>query len=138
MEIRPYQPADAAGCRAVLDSHAAPEAERSAFAAFLEAPAGAYFVMEHDGRVVGCGGFAVDPPEARLMWGMVHRDLQRHGLGRFLLLYRLKEIGKTPGVVAVRVPAPEASAGFFVKQGFKASATAPGRVELTMKLQVCT
>lgn len=138
MEIRPYAPADAAACLAVYDSHAPEPAERAAFAAFLTAPAGAYLVMEHEGRILGCGGFTVAPPEARLTWGMVHRDAARQGLGRFLLLYRLKEIGKSAGVVFAGVSAPRALAGFYARQGFKELSSAPGRVEMQMKLQVCS
>ena len=137
MEIRSYAPADAAACLAVFDSYAPEPADHAAFAAFLAAPVGAYLVMEHEGRIVACGGFTVAPPEARLTWGMVHRAAARQGLGRFLLLYRLKEIGKSAGVVFAGVSAPPALAGFYARQGFKELSTATGRVEMQMKLQVC-
>lgn len=137
MEIRPYAPADADACLTVYDSYAPEPGERAAFAAFLAAPAGAYLVMEHEDRILGCGGFTVAPPEARLTWGMVHREAARQGLGRFLLLYRLKEIGKSAGVLFAGVSVPREFAGFFARQGFKELPAPPGRVEMQRKLQVC-
>ena len=63
------------------------------FAEFLAKPNGPYFVMEHEGSIAGCGGYFItgESAVARLVWGMVRRELQRHGLGRFLLLFRLRD-----------------------------------------------
>jgi N-acetylglutamate synthase-like GNAT family acetyltransferase len=97
--------------------------------------------MEHEGSIVGCGGYSLSPDGtvATLRWGMVRRDAQRMGLGRFLLLYRIREIGKvgTVGIVIAHVPKP--SAGFFEKQGFRVNAIdEDGRIEFLKKLTVCS
>jgi N-acetylglutamate synthase-like GNAT family acetyltransferase len=97
--------------------------------------------MEHEGAIVGCGGYSLSPDGtvAALQWGMVRPDAQRMGLGRFLLLYRIREIGKlgTVGIVVAQVPKP--AAGFFEKQGFRVNAAGDdGRVELLKKLTVCS
>jgi N-acetylglutamate synthase-like GNAT family acetyltransferase len=109
------------------------------FEAWLEKPAGPYFVMEHEESVVGCGGYAFSPDgtAAMLQWGMVHRNAQKMGLGRFLLLYRIREIGKagTAGLVFAKAPRP--SAGFFEKQGFRVNGIEKDLVELIKKLTVC-
>jgi N-acetylglutamate synthase-like GNAT family acetyltransferase len=91
--------------------------------------------MEHEETVVGCGGYSLSPDQstATLRWGMIRADAQKMGLGRFLLMYRIREIGKagTVGVVFAHPPRP--SAGFFEKQGFRVNG-----VELVKKLTVCT
>lgn len=149
MDIRPYSPADRAGCLEAFDSNA-PQffhpSERASFEAFLDAMDGPYFVMEHEGRVAGCGGYAIsqDKSMASLVWGMVRNDLHKLGLGRFLLLFRLRRITDTAGVPLVRLGTSQRTVGFFENQGFKALSVekdgyAPGidRVEMVMKLVVC-
>ena len=68
----------------------------------------------------------------------------RQGLGRFLLLFRLREITKAGGVERVRLDTPPDSVRFFESQGFKVARVAKDgytagldRVEMTMKLTVC-
>lgn len=141
MDIRPYSAQDKAACLAVFDSNVPPffdPAERAAFEEFLEAMPHPYFVMEHEGLVAGCGGYAIesDPTLASLTWGMVRRDLHGNGLGRFLLMFRLREIGGNPQVNRVRLSTAPAVVPFFEKLGFRVVA-ADGLVEMVKKLAVC-
>ena len=153
MDVRPYEHSDRLACLAVfhslipalLDSAALPRFE-SWLDQALEKPAGSYFVMEHEESVVGCGGysFSSDGTAATLRWGMVHRSSQKMGLGRFLLLYRIREIGKADTASLVFAHPPRPSAGFFEKQGFRVNGIekdgyAPGfdSVEFIKKLTVC-
>jgi N-acetylglutamate synthase-like GNAT family acetyltransferase len=149
MDIRPYQPRDRASCIGVFDSQV-PEllnsAARPRFESHLDRAAGPFFVMEHEDTIVGCGGYAFLPDQsaAALRWGMVHRGFQKLGFGRFLLLYRIREIGRNGSVGVVFAHSPRPSVGFFEKQGFRVNrvendAYAPGvdRVELIRKLTVC-
>lgn len=149
MDIRPYTPADRDACLAVFDSNT-PDFfkahDRHDLVNFLESSNCPYFVMEHEGAVVGCGGYFItdDRVRARLVWGMVQRDWHRQGLGRFLLLFRLRGITKVGGVQTVAVDASQHSAAFFESQGFKVArvvrdgdASSSDRVEMTMKLTVC-
>ncbi len=105
----------------------------------LEKAPAVYLVLEHDGRLIGCGGFRAEAgqPVARLEWGMIQRDLQRQGLGRYLLLYRLKEIGRVAGVQHVELTAPPGIAPFFEKYAFRVAGEDSGLVCMRMKLQVC-
>lgn len=149
MDVRPYLLTDRDACLAVFDSNA-PEFflahERAEFESFLDTPSGSYFVLDHDGLIAGCGGYVIgdEPALARMAWGMVLRDWQRKGLGRLLLMYRLRQITKAGGVQFVSLDTTQRSAPFFLSQGFKAVNVAangygPGldRVEMTMKLNVC-
>lgn len=149
MDLRPYAAADRGACLAVFDTNAPGAfdlAERPKFAAFLEGLTNPYVVMEHDGAVVGCGGYRIDAEHkmALLRWGMIRRDVQKMGLGRLLLLYRIREISKAASAERVRLATAPPAARFFEKQGFKIvevvkDGYAPGldRVEMQMKLAVC-
>ena len=149
MDVRPYLPADRDACLAVFDSNTPDffkSRERRHFEEFLERPNCSYFVMEQDAAVAGCGGYFLtdDKALARLVWGMVRRDWHRQGLGRFLLLFRLREITKAGGVQMVRLETSQHSAPFFESQGFKVVRVAKegyaaglDQVEMTMKLTVC-
>jgi Acetyltransferase (GNAT) domain len=153
MDLRPYLYADRAACLGIFESNA-PEyfdpAERIGFEAFLDNPDCPYFVMEHEvsdkAAIVGCGGYALAQQDglASMVWGMIRRDSHKLGLGRFLLLYRLREIGKAGGIQMVRLDTSQKAEPFFRKQGFKATRVikdsyGPGldRVEMIMKLTVC-
>jgi N-acetylglutamate synthase-like GNAT family acetyltransferase len=116
------------------------------FESWLDRPAGPYFVMEHEESIVGCGGYSIshDQTTATLRWGLVRHNSQSMGLGRFLLMYRIREIGKAGPVGLVFAYSPQPSVGFFMKQGFRvngiekdASATGVDRIELIRKLTVC-
>jgi ribosomal protein S18 acetylase RimI-like enzyme len=136
MDIRPFQESDAEGCLAVFDSNFDPS-RRADFEAFLQDPTRAFVVAEHDGQIVACGGYTFHRTEARLQWGMVRRDLQKQGLGRYLLLYRLKKIGNLPGIQFVHAVVPAALARFYEKNGLKLQREGEGAAEMRMKMQVC-
>jgi ribosomal-protein-alanine N-acetyltransferase len=149
MDIRPYEPRDHAACVGVFDSLIPTLLDLTArplFESWLDRADGPYFVMEQDETVVGCGGYSFSPDQstATLRWGMIRGSAQKMGLGRFLLMYRIREIGKqgTVGVVFARSPRPSAS--FFEKQGFRVNGIAPDAcapgvagIELIKKLTVC-
>jgi GNAT superfamily N-acetyltransferase len=149
MNVRPYLAADRDACLGVFDSNT-PDYfklhERRQFEDFLEAPDSFYFVMEQEGAIAGCGGYFIteDKARARLVWGMVRRDCHRQGLGRFLRLFRLREITKRGDVQMVSLETSQHSAPFFGSQGLKVVSVAKDgyaagldRVEMTMKLTVC-
>jgi N-acetylglutamate synthase-like GNAT family acetyltransferase len=149
MDLRPYLPADRDDCLRLFDSNTPrffDSGDRRKFEEFLNEQHRSYFAMEHDGAIIGCGGFAIEPDKtaARLVWGMVRADSHKLGLGRYLLLFRLREITKVGGIERVHLDTSQHSAPFYEKQGFKVSRTVkdgygPGldRVEMVMKLVVC-
>ena len=127
MEIRPYTPADRNACAAISDQD-------------FPAPEGPFFVMEHEGQIVGCGGYRVEQEAglATLVWQVVRKDVRGQGLGRYLTMYCLREIGKAGGIDRVRVEASRSVAGFYERQGFRAASTDGDRVELVKRLSVCS
>jgi len=141
MDIRPYNPADRHACLTIFDlTECRSPATREEFERFLEHPSGPYFVMEHDGSIIGCGGYTsgAAPGVASLVWGMIRDDVRGQGLGRFLLMYRLREIAREPTIERVVVEVPAGMAGFFEHQGFKPTVRREDRVELVKRLAVCT
>jgi len=140
MEMRAYLPVDKAACLEMMESNI-PEyfavAEREDFEAWLDAPQGSYWVAEHDGTVVGCGGVALEHAAlASLTWLLVAGHLRGQGLGRFLVFYLLKTL--PAGVTHVRLETIPSVAGFFEKQGFRVQSTGAKGVEMIKKLQVCS
>ncbi len=134
MDIRHYEDTDRAACLEICESAGAARAE---FEAFLDSGIEWFFVMEHEGAVVGCGGYSITGVLGILRWGMVRKEFREMGLGRFLLLYRMREIGKAGDVELVLARVPTDAAGFFLKQGFKKQNAGDGWVELAKKLVVC-
>jgi N-acetylglutamate synthase-like GNAT family acetyltransferase len=139
MDIRPYTSADRDACLDLFDSHF-PAPSCPDFAAFLASPAGLFFVLDHESCIVGCGGYTLDgsPGAATLVWVMVRPDLQRQGLGRYLLMYCLRQIGNLGGIDRVVVDAPPTAVRFFERQGFRPFSVQPDHVQLQKKLTVCT
>lgn len=137
MEIRPYNPDDRTACIELCQS-LGNGTDAAAFAKFLDLPPTHFFVAEHDGRVLACGGFTLDETRAELLWGMVGKPWQRQGIGRFLLFHRLREIGRLANVELVQLRAPAGEAAFFAKQGFRETAHNGQTIGMTKRLTVCT
>jgi hypothetical protein len=97
---------------------------------------------------VACGGYAIrdaGSTDARLTWGMVGRQWQRQGLGRYLLMYRMREMGRTSSnIQTVTLETSPQSAPFFTSQGFRTvdvrndgGETGRDKVQMVRKLSVC-
>jgi N-acetylglutamate synthase-like GNAT family acetyltransferase len=139
MDIRPYTPSDREACLAVYDSNAPeflPPDRRQSFAERLDS-ADPFYVAEHEGSIAGCGGYVLTRNTAHLQWGLVHRQWQRQGLGRFLLFYRMREVTKHAAVETVTLETPTAAAPFFASQGFREVARSESTVSMTKRLIVC-
>jgi len=148
MDLREYQTSDRDRCLHVFDSNV-PDAfhpsERTDFAAFLDGPVGAYFVLDHDGDAVGCGGYAMENGDlASITWLMVRKDLHGNGLGRLLVFNAMRKLAAQADPAMVRLSTSPQAAGFFGKQGFRVTeevadgiAPAMARVEMVKKLKVC-
>jgi N-acetylglutamate synthase-like GNAT family acetyltransferase len=94
--------------------------EEGEFASFLERMPCPFFVLEEDGKVIGCGGYFVSEQKrtAGLCWGMVAGEYHKRGYGKYLLLKRLDEICHDPHVERILMDTSQHSRGFFEKLGF--------------------
>lgn len=149
-QLRAYREGDRKACLALFDGNVpdyfAAE-ERQDYVSFLKALPGPYFVMEDErGEAVACGGYAAAQQKreiAVLCWGMVRRDLHRHGAGTRLLVERLRRIAAEPSFSVVLIETSQHSRGFFERFGFIAKQVipngfAPGidRVEMELDLSL--
>jgi predicted GNAT family N-acyltransferase len=129
---RPYLPTDRAACLALFDSNVPrffDVAERPGFAQYLD-HAGMrwpYLVVEDDGRIVGCGGHAIEPDgvSVALCWGMIDNALHGQGLGRFLTEARLAAARVVPGATRVVLNTSQHTQGFYAGFGFLTEAVTP-------------
>jgi GNAT superfamily N-acetyltransferase len=127
VKVRGYGVGDREGCLGVFDSNVPDDfrvEERGGFEAFLDDLPGPYWVMEDEaGRVVGCGGYAVeaDGRTATLCWGMVERGRQGEGLGRRLLERRIAEAVADPAIDRLALHTSHRVRGFFERLGFRAT-----------------
>ena len=126
MRFRPYAPADRPGCLVVYDSNEPTffsPGDRDDLERFLAAPPGFFGVLADEaGAVAGCGGLAPareGPHAADLTWGMVHAARHGRGLGRLLLLARLRLLADLPAVAKVACHTSHLTAGFYRKFGFR-------------------
>ena len=124
MQIREYKSSDLGTCLGLFDSNV-PDffeiSERAAFEEFLKDP-GTYYVLVLDSNeILACGGWYLDGEVAGLTWGIVHREHQQRGFGKFLLEERLKTIRSTRRANRVRVRTTSVVQGFFERAGFKTS-----------------
>jgi ribosomal protein S18 acetylase RimI-like enzyme len=148
-EVRLYGPADRGECLRLFDGNVPAffaAGERAAFEAFLDQAAQqcAYRAVLRDGRIVACGGHALEPDgrTVSLCWGMVDPGLQRTGIGTALTLARLEAARSLPGTARIRLDTSQHTQGFYARFGFEAEAVtqdgyAPGldRWEMILNLR---
>lgn len=123
MEIRPFRLEDEAACLAI-----SPE---------LKAPPD-FFVLEHEGAILGFGGYEVNGPNSAEVRLMVHESWRRQGLGRYLLFYLLKKLGDLGPIEIVKVWVLSPDEEFYKKQGFSREYWCKGRSIYSKRLTVCT
>lgn len=145
--IRDYTPSDRdaviAAFRSNVPTHFA-SSEESFLEETLAAPDGPLFVVADGPSVIGFGGYEISDFYNRgtLVWGLVHADRHKQGLGRLLLEHRLRHMAAAHDRPrhAVVDTTPHI-AGFYERCGFEIVARWPGgyrtgfdRVDLRMEL----
>lgn len=143
---RPYEPTDRDACLRLFDSNAPrffDPSEKADFESFLDELDWPYQVIERDGRIVACGGHAVEPDgrTASLCWGMVDGTLHGRGVGTALTAARIAAARATPGVEVLRLDTGPQTKGFYERFGFEvtgmqADGYAPGYDRYDMRLEL--
>ncbi|MEH0158605.1 GNAT family N-acetyltransferase [Limibacter armeniacum] len=92
---------------------------------YLENELESYFVAEENNQVVGAGGinYFLSERLARISWDFVHPDVQGKGIGKALLLHRIKEINSHPEIETIMVRTSQLAYRFYEKVGFKLEKT---------------
>jgi ribosomal-protein-alanine N-acetyltransferase len=80
-----------------------------------------YYVLETSGKVIGCGGFYLNPErkQAGMIWGMVSRAYHGNGFGKRLLEFRMQKIKSLGPQAQIMLDTSQYSYPFFEKMGFK-------------------
>ncbi len=121
--LRPFTPADTTVCLDLFDGNTPrffAVHERIDFSSYLLDPKRQhdYLVVERQGRIVACGGLALDDEHsAAFCWGMVERSQHRQGLGKTLALARLAR-AHALGVRRVVLSTSQHTCGFYAALGF--------------------
>lgn len=122
--IRDYNAADYDACAAVYASNVPelyPETVLTECLTFLGEGTSYHLVVEHEGRVIGCGGLELrgEGPFAHLVFGFIHRDYQKKGFGTSLLAARLSLLQHEAENITVHLETGPEVAPFFARIGFE-------------------
>ena len=122
--VRPYSRQDLSACReiyALNEPGRFPPGYLETFVETLESPDQLFLVVELNSQVAAVGGISRAPESPQwcsLVFGMVHPNLHRKGLGTTLLLARLAALERPTGVWWAGLSSAGGSATFFQRFGF--------------------
>ena len=146
LKFRPYQSEDNSRCVEIFMSNTRlyfGVEEADEFRQFLQDLPCAYFVVTQNDVIVACGGHGCHGKKQAvvLCWGIVHAELHKQGLGKFLLVERLRQIFTDFGETVVKIDTSQHSQGFFERYGFQVkevteSYFAPDLHRVEMELQL--
>ncbi|UYQ94193.1 GNAT family N-acetyltransferase [Chitinophaga horti] len=79
-----------------------------------------FFVMEHEGKIVACGGVFHDAKQAvaGLAWGMVHQDYHKKGFGKLFTLFRIDLMRQLFPDFLHQMNTTQHTVAFYEKMGF--------------------
>lgn len=128
--FRPYQPADLEACLRLFDGntpHFFDPSERELFIGYLGRSTAPFFVIERNGAIVACGGYAIEPDgaTASLTWGMVERTLHGQGIGQQLTAKRLDAIRTLAQLRQVQINTSQHTQRFYARFGFETIKVTP-------------
>jgi GNAT superfamily N-acetyltransferase len=126
-----YQPAFRAACIEIFESNMpkffAPD-EAELFAGWLDHHSGEnYYVLESAGRILACGGIAVNAAETQtgLTWGMVHARHHGRGIGKLFTQHRINLLKLKYPFAVCSMETSQHTAVFYKKLGFSVSQIIP-------------
>lgn len=128
MIIRDYKPTDKSILLQIIrdntPTYFAPEEEND-FSDYLDNEVEAYFVVEADGKIVGCGGINLSENKTIgiISWGMIHPDYHGKKIGTALLQYRLNFLKSIESVKQITVRTSQFTYKFYEKNGFELKET---------------
>ncbi|MEM7791750.1 MAG: GNAT family N-acetyltransferase, partial [Verrucomicrobiota bacterium] len=124
MEVKIYDDKDYEGILSIFESNT-PEYfgvdEKPWLIETLEGPDGPLFSVLIDGKIVGFGGYEVSKYYnwGILVWGMVRSELHGQGIGKHLLVERIKHFKENHSETRyLKVDTSPCIEGFYTKMGF--------------------
>lgn len=80
-----------------------------------------YFVVECKGIACACGGWGIRATDdhATLIWGTVHNDRHREGIGTMLTQFRIEDFRKAHPSLPMTIDTSHYTAPFYERFGFR-------------------
>jgi N-acetylglutamate synthase-like GNAT family acetyltransferase len=123
MKIRPYTPEDKHIMKKIFQTYA-PEffdpGEWNDYEIYLDRNQDHYYVAEHEGKVVGGGGYRITKGGrvGRVSWNIILPEHTNHGIGKELVHLAINDL-KEIGVDKIEVWTSNKSFKYYEKFGFK-------------------
>lgn len=123
LEIRDYRTSDHTKLIEILKSNVPKyfaASEIKDFQYYLENEIEQYFVIEHNGVIIGSGGinFANNNTIGRISWDLIDPKFQKMGVGRKLLQHRLEKLKAITTLESITVRTSQFVYQFYEKNGF--------------------
>ncbi|TQD40631.1 GNAT family N-acetyltransferase [Haloflavibacter putidus] len=122
LNIRAYSPQDKPKLLVLLQLNTPKyfsKEEEKDFTYYLDQEREAYFVVEINKKIVGCGGINKENDKSILSWAFFHPDYQRQGLGSQLVEYRIQHLLQDKQISKIFVRTSQHTFKFYEKNGFK-------------------
>ncbi len=122
VKLRAYTTDDFAACRVIHDLNAPnrfPEDSKIQHEEYLQEQPKTNLVAEIDGKIIGCGGYVLQHPDyVTFVYGLVHPNYQRLGIGRLLFFGRLAQLQPLEGHTIIAICTVKAALLYFKQYGF--------------------
>jgi len=123
MELREYYKEDKKDCLDIAISNVPAYLSEKDFTEFKEwfekQDCSNLYVLIDNSKLIGIGGFYFQEGQARLIYGLIHKDYHRKGYGEYLTEYRIKKIKAINPMVPIGLETTEKTYMFFEKFGFR-------------------
>ena len=122
--IRPYTPANKEYLTEAFAQNIPlnfAEHELAEFCTYLDAYAGTYLVIEHEGNVIGGLGYEVQEADrsGRINWMFIHPGFTGKGYGKEAALYCINQLKQDHRVERLVVRTSQLAFPFFKKLGYQ-------------------
>lgn len=124
IQIRNYNPKDKNALLELLrlntPTYFSPE-EESDFISYLDKHILAYFVIEFENVIIGCGGINVTENQKTgvISWDIIHPNFQGKGIGKQLLEHRINFLKTNYLLDEIIVRTSQHTVDFYHKSGFE-------------------
>lgn len=124
IKIRAYSIADYCAILELLKlntPHFFSEEEERDLIYYLENEIEYYFVVEHDKKIIGCGGinFTDNKKTGKISWDIMHPIYQGKGIGTLLLHHRIEILKSIQSIETILVRTSQHVFEFYQKNGFE-------------------
>lgn len=123
LTVEKYNPTDKNDCNEIFKSNIPDffsQLELTGFKNWLDKnDCPDFYILKNYGQIIGFGGFYFENGQARLVYGIIDREHQNIGHGKFLTDYRINKIREKDRGIPIGLETTQLTNKFFEKFGFK-------------------